>query len=96
MERRLYCKEALTEDDLMLRPNYLQPFRQQLTDCRQWIDSNFTNVQPPNLRQPMDDDETSITSSAQSENIGQLGKQLASAIALSFDVTKHVTKFDGN
>ncbi len=70
--------------------------RRQLTVCCQWINSNFTNSQTLNLRQPTDDDVMSITSSAHSENIGQLDKQLASVVALSFDLTKHVTKFDGH
>ncbi len=96
MERRFYWKEAFREDDLLSWPNYLQPFRRQLTDCHQWINSNFTNAQTLNLQQPTDDDVTSITSSAHPENIGQLGKQLASVVALSFDVTKHVMKFNGN
>ncbi len=93
-DTRMYCESVLTEEDLANRPSYLLPIKHTLMQCRDIVISRFPLMADPFDHRSIAHDDAGSSASS-SSNLGHLGKQLTSVVAISYDITKHVKRFDG-
>ncbi len=92
-EKRIHCESVLSEEELANSPNYLLPIKRLLSQYE--VNNRFPFVMDPfpDLWSIAQDDAS--WSASNSSNLQWLEKQLTSVVAMSYDVTRHVTKFDG-
>ena len=88
-DKGMYCGSVLTGEHLANRPSYLPTIKRTLMQCREGVNSQFPLMADPfDHRSITRDDARSSASS--SSNLGHLGKQLTSVVAISYNITKYI------